>query len=152
MFIKAPSPPLPPTDRGEETERGMVGGGGPTPGLDNASLAILDGPSCGVSPNGDFLPPPPPCAAGKKGRLVLAERERAKEEAEARWEKELYGKEGERVCGGGKGKESRAAASTVCTVYREGKRGKGPEGLPPPTRKRAERDHRSPCKKREEGS
>ena len=127
MFIKAPSPPLPPTDRGEETERGMVGGdGGGTPGLDNASLAILDGPSCGVSPNGDSLLPPPPCAAGKKGRLVLAERggERGGggplgEGATGRRERECA--EGER------GKESRAAASSVYSIQRR-KEGEGARG------------------------
>ncbi len=115
----------------------MVGGGGGTPGLDNASLAILDGPSWGVSPNGDSLPSL--LRSREKGRLVLAERggERGGggplgEGATGRRERECV--EGER------GKESRAAASTVCTVYREGSRGKGPEGLDPSSDEKERRE------------
>ncbi len=85
------------------------------------------------------IPSPPPCAAGKKGRLVLAEKEGERggggplgEGATERRERECA--EGER------GKESRAAASTVCTVYREGRRGKGPEGLDPSSDEKERRE------------
>ena len=102
--------------------------GGGTPGLDNASLAILDGPSWGVSPNGDSLPSL--LRSREKGSVGIG-RERGRKRRRRPVGRRSYGKEG-RVCGGGKGEgKPGCCLHSVYSIQRrkEGEGARGPRSL-----------------------